>query len=158
MSNWLEVSKGMSQRWDPIRDLMVLQDRMNQLFEDATERRARSGTDTSAGVRTSEWVPSADVYEEAEGYVVALDLPGVERSDLEIDLEDHQLTIKGIRSVRGQIEHRRERPQGKFSRSFSVPASVDQEQIAAEYKDGVLYVRLGKRSEPKAQRVEIRVS
>jgi HSP20 family protein len=109
-------------------------------------------------MRTSEWVPAADVYEEAEGYVVALDLPGVERSDLEIDLEDHQLTIKGVRSARGQTEHRRERPQGKFSRSFSVPASVDQERIAAEYKDGVLYVRLGKRSEPKAQRVEIRVS
>ena len=97
----------MSQRWDPIRDLMVLQDRMNQLFEDATERRARAGKDPSEGMRTSEWVPAADVYEEAEGYVVALDLPGVERSDLEIDLEDHQLTIKGVRSGRGQTEHRR---------------------------------------------------
>ena len=148
----------MSQRWDPIRDLMALQDRMNQLFEDASERRAHAGTDTSEGMRTSEWVPAADVYEEAEGYVLALDLPGVERSDLEIDMEDHQLTVKGVRSARGQIEHRRERPQGKFSRSFSVPASVDRERIAAEYKDGVLYLRLGKRSEPKAQRVEIKVS
>jgi len=148
----------MSQRWDPIRDLMVLQDRMNQLFEDATERRARAGAETHQALSQSDWVPAADVYEEEENYVVALDLPGVDRSAMEIDVENGQLRIRGHRNLATGELHRRERPLGKFVRSFSIPASIDPEQIAAEYKDGVLYVRLGKRAEQKPQRVEIKVS
>ena len=152
----------MSQRWDPIRDLVVLQDRMNQLFEDASERRARAGAEAVAAASDAidqpDWVPAADVYEEAEHYIVALDLPGVDRSALEIDIENSQLTIRGNRAHDTQTEHRSERPRGNFARTFSLPPSIDQERIEAEYKDGVLSVRLGKRSEQKAQRVEIKVS
>lgn len=148
----------MSQRWDPIRDLMVLQDRMNQLFEDATERRARAGTEARDAANSVDWVPAADVYEEEERYIVAVDLPGVDRSALEIDIENSQLAIRGNRAHEVQTEHRRERPQGKFARTFGLPPSIDPERIEAEYKDGVLYVRLAKRKEQKAQRVEIKVS
>lgn len=148
----------MSQRWDPIRDLMVLQDRMNQLFEDASERRARARAETRETVDHTDWVPAADVYEETNRYVVALDLPGVDRSALEIDLENERLNVRGSRLIEGQPEHRGERPQGKFARSFNLPPSIDPEKIEAEYKNGVLSVRLGKRVEPKPQRVEIRIS
>ena len=148
----------MSQRVDPIRDLVLLQDRMNQLFEDATERCVRAGAETRDAIEHADWVPAADVYEEAEYYIVALDLPGVDRSALEIDLENSQLTIRGNRAGGGQAEHRCERPRGNFARTFGMPPSIDQERIEAEYKDGVLYVRLGKRSEQKSQRVEIKVS
>ena len=148
----------MSQRLDPIRDLMVLQDRMNQLFEDAGERQARAGAVAREAINHVDWVPAADVYEEAGHYIVALDLPGIDRSALEIDIENSQLTIRGNRAPEAQTEHRRERPRGKFIRTFSIPPSIDQELIEAEYKNGVLYVRLGKRLERKAQRVEIKVS
>ena len=148
----------MSERWDPIRDLMALQDRMNQLFEDATERQARAGAKSPDATDHADWVPAADVYEEGEHYIVAMDLPGVDHSALQLDIENSQLTIRGNRAPEAQTEHRRERPRGKFARTFAVPPSIDQERIEAEYKDGVLFVRLGKRKEQKTQRVEIKVS
>jgi len=148
----------MSQRWDPIRDLMLLQDRMNQLFEDATERRARAGAETRDPIEHADWLPAADVFEEGGHYVVAVDLPGIDRTALEIDLEKDSLTIRGTRPAQGDPKLRSERPRGKFTRTFSVPASIDQEGIEAEYKEGVLYVRLPKRSEQKSQRVEIKVT
>lgn len=150
----------MSRHWDPIRDLMHLQDRMNQLFEDATERRTRDRAGTQDEIERADWIPVADVYEHPQEFVVALDLPGIDRAALEINLENERLSIKGNRSFASgdQAKHRTERPQGKFHRTFGVPAAVDPQQIEAEYKDGVLYVRLPKRREQKAQPVRIKVS
>ena len=150
----------MSRHWDPIRDLMFLQDRMNQLFEDATERRARERAETRDEIERADWIPVADVYEHAEEYVVAMDLPGIERAALEINLENERLSVKGTRSSANGAtgKHRTERPQGKFNRSFDVPTAVDPEQIEAEYKDGVLYVRLPKRKEQTSQPLKIKVS
>jgi HSP20 family protein len=150
----------MSRHWDPIRDLMFLQDRMNQLFEDATERRARERAETRDEIERADWTPVADVYERAEEYVVVMDLPGIERAALEINLENERLSIRGTRSsANGDTgKHRTERPQGKFNRSFGVPTAVDPEQIEAEYKDGVLYVRLPKRKEQTSHPVKIKVS
>ena len=150
----------MSRHWDPLRDLMFLQDRMNQLFEDATQRRARESSEAREEIEHADWIPVADVYEHPQEYVVALDLPGVDRTALEINLENERLSIKGSRSLANgdQEQHRTERPQGKFNRTFGVPAAVDPEQIEAEYKDGVLYVRLPKRHEQPPQAVKIRVS
>jgi HSP20 family protein len=150
----------MSQHWDPLRDLVVLQDRMNRLFEDATQRRARGASETQDDLDRSDWAPAADVYEREDTYLIALDLPGVDRSALEINLDKDRLSIRGNRSIENgrQTQRRAERPRGKFSRSFALPALVDQERIEAEYKDGVLSVRLPKRKEQQAQRVEIKVS
>ena len=105
----------MSRHWDPIRDLMRLQDRMNQLFEDATERRAREGAGTEDEIERADWIPVADVYERPAEFVVALDLPGVDRAALEINLENERLSIRGNRSFANgdQAKHRTERPQGK---------------------------------------------
>lgn len=150
----------MPRHWDPIRDLMLLQDRMNQLFEDATQRRARERTETRDEIERADWIPVADVHEHGEEYVVAVDLPGIDRQALEIDLENDRLSIKGVRSFANgeQEQQHSERPQGKFNRTFAVPAAVDPGKIEAEYKDGVLYVRLPKRREQKAQAVKIKVS
>src|SRR5258707_3089623 len=89
----------MSRHWDPLRDLMNLQDRMNQLFEDATERRTRDRTETRDEIEQADWIPVADVYEHDADYVVALDLPGIDRAALEINLENERLSIKGSRSI-----------------------------------------------------------
>ncbi|HEV7396871.1 MAG TPA: Hsp20/alpha crystallin family protein [Pyrinomonadaceae bacterium] len=145
--------------WDPIRDLMLLQDRMNQLFEDATQRRAKQ-SEPRDDLDRVDWVPVADVYEHADEYVVAMDLPGIEREALAINLEDQHIVIRGTRVTgNGDHKHKRiERPQGKFNRSFGLPPAVDHRQIEAEYKDGVLYLRLPKLKEQESQPIKIKVS
>lgn len=137
---------------------MLLQDRMNRLFEDATERRARVDAETSDDIETAEWHPSADVYDHDREYLIAVDLPGIDRSALEITIDDNRLTIKGTRAAGATSTSRTERPTGRFLRTFSVPAAVDQQSIHAAYKDGVLEVRLPKRKEQAAKRIEIKVS
>lgn len=148
----------MTQRWDPLRDLVLLQDRMNQVFADATQQRARTRGEADSEIEPADWIPAADVYENAEEFIVAIDLPGIERTGLDISLENDRLAVRGERVVREQGKQRVERPAGRFLRRFDVPATVDAEAIAAEYKDGVLNIRLPKRGEQKAKRVEIKVS
>jgi HSP20 family protein len=147
----------MSQQWNPLQDLMLLQDRMNRLFEDATDRRARQESNVRDDFERVDWTPAADIYETESGYQIAIDLPGVGRDAVEIDLDDNRLVIKGTRAVEESSRQRSERPVGKFLRSFTVPGSVDPNQIGAEFKDGVLNVRLPKRKEPRTQRVEIKI-
>lgn len=146
----------MSQQWNPLQDLMVLQDRMNRLFEDTTQRRGQSGGDDE--FERADWTPTADIYETETGFLIALDLPGIKRDALEIDIDDNRLIVKGVRVVDETKTRRSERPRGKFLRAFAVPASVEQEKIGAEYKDGVLQIRLPKRAEQKAQKIEVKIS
>lgn len=147
----------MSQRWNPLHDLILLQDRMNGLFEDATQRRAREESESGNEIEAAEWYPPADVYEDDANYVIAVDLPGIDRSALEISIDDNRLAIKGTREVEVPSS-RAERPSGRFLRKFSVPASIDQQSIKAEFSNGVLEVRLPKLKEQKAQRIEIKES
>ena len=148
----------MSRQWDPLQDLLVLQDRMNRLFEDATQRRAREDSEKRDELDRADFAPAADVYETESDYLIAMDLPGIDRNALEIDIDDNRLSIKGTRVVEESNQHRSERPRGKFARSFTVPGSVDQDNIGAEYKDGVLEITLPKRTEQKPKRVEIKVT
>ena len=145
----------MSQQWNPLQDLMVLQDRMNRLFEDATQRRSQS--DAGNEFERADWTPAADIYETDSGYIIAMDLPGIDREALVIDIDDGRLIVKGTRAITEPKQHRSERPRGKFLRTFSVPGSVDQAKIGAEYKDGVLQVRLPKRTEQKPKRIDIKI-
>ncbi len=146
----------MSQQWNPLQDLMILQDRMNRLFEDATQRRT---TDATSGddFESADWTPAADIYEIETGYLIAMDLPGIDRKALEIDIDGNRLIVKGTRAIVEPKQHRSERPRGKFLRTFTVPGSVDITRIDAEYKDGVLQIRLPKRSEQKPKKIEIKV-
>ena len=148
----------MSQSWNPLQDLIVLQDRMNRLFEDATKRRAHSEPDNSDEFERADWVPASDIYETQDAYSIAIDLPGVSRSALEIEVDDNRLIVKGTREIELTKSMRNERPSGKFIRTFIVPSSVDQNMIGAEYTDGVLSVRLPKRQEQQPQKVEIKIS
>ncbi len=147
----------MSKQWNPLQNLMLLQDRMNRLFEDATEQRARVDAEPSDDIETAEWYPAADVYDHDGEYLIAVDLPGIDRSALEITIDDNRLAIKGTRAVETSTS-RTERPTGRFLRTFSLPGSVDQKSIHAAYKDGVLEVRLPKRKEEMLKRIEIKVS
>ena len=144
-------------QWNPLQDLMVLQDRMNRLFEDATQRRTQPG-EVGDEFERADWTPVADIYETDSGYLIAIDLPGIRRDDIEIDIDDNRLLVKGARAIDDSRSRRSERPRGKFLRSFSVPASIDQNKIGADYKDGVLQIRLPKRAEQKAQKIEVKIS
>ena len=149
----------MSQQiWNPLQDLMLLQDRMNRLFEDATQRRAQTATAERDEFERADWTPASDIYETETGYVIAIDLPGVDRNGVEIDINDNRLVIKGTRLIEESTRQRTERPSGKFLRTFTVPASVDQTQIGADYRDGVLQVRLPRRQEQRLKKVEIKIS
>ncbi|MCM3906159.1 MAG: Hsp20/alpha crystallin family protein [Pyrinomonadaceae bacterium] len=148
----------MSKQWNPLQDLMLLQDRMNRLFEDATVRRTPVDAQVSDDIEAAEWYPMADVYDRDGEYLIYVDLPGIDRSALEITIDDNRLTIKGTRAAAETSKARTERPTGRFLRTFSVPGSVDQQSIQATYKDGVLEVRLPKRKEEVSKRIEIKVS
>ena len=148
----------MSQQWNPLQDLMVLQDRMNRLFEDATQRRTQADAGSGDEFERADFTPPSDIYETDADYLIAIDLPGIDRAGLEIDIDDNRLVVKGVRAINESKQHRTERPRGKFLRTFSVPASVDQAKIGAEYKDGVLQIRLPKRAEQKAKKIDIKIS
>jgi HSP20 family protein len=139
------------------RDLFTLQDRMNRLFEEAAERRGRAG-DEEGEIERADWIPAADIYEDEREYLLALDLPGINRESLDVSLDEGRLTVRGERAqTEGVGVRRAERPQGRFVRSFTLPDAVEREAIAADYKDGVLLLHLPKRSEKKSARVRIEV-
>ncbi|RMG59702.1 MAG: Hsp20/alpha crystallin family protein [Deltaproteobacteria bacterium] len=146
-------------RWfDPFRDLALIQDRMNRLFED-TFARIRSREDfLSRGV----WSPAVDIYETDESVVVKAELPGVNKDDISIEVKDGVLTLKGERKFEKEVKeenyHLMEREYGSFQRSFTLPATIDQDKVTANYKDGVLEVILPKKEEAKPKQIKINVS
>ena len=142
-------------RWDPFRELNTLQDRMNRLFEEAN-RGWRSDDPSS----TTSWSPAVDIYETQNEIVVKAELPGMERKDIELSLENNVLTLKGNRQFEKEAKdenyHRIERSYGTFSRSFSIPAVVDESRIAADHRDGVLTITLPKTQKAKAKQIAIK--
>jgi HSP20 family protein len=144
-------------RFDPVRDLFTLQDRMNRLFEDAAERRTHAGEDEGE-IERADWIPAADVYEDEREYLLALDLPGIKRDGLDVSLDEGRLVIRGERAAGVELHARRaERPQGRFVRTFSLPDAVDRGAITADYKDGVLLLHLPKRNEQQGRRHRINI-
>jgi HSP20 family protein len=141
-------------RWDPFRDLSMLQDRMNRLFDDA----GRNWRPDEPAATTS-WSPAVDIFETETDIVVKAEVPGMERKDIALNLEKNVLTLKGERRFEKETKdenyHRIERSYGGFSRSFSIPASVDEEKIRADYKDGVLKILLPKKEQAKPKQIKI---
>ena len=141
-------------RWDPFRNLSTLQEQVNRLFE--TSYRGRN--DNSA---LTTWAPAVDIYETENELVLKADLPEVNERDLDIQIENNMLTIRGERKFDHEVKEdnylRIERTYGAFSRSFSLPNTVNTEAIKAEYKNGVLRVELPKRAESKPRQVKVSV-
>ncbi|HEX8071245.1 MAG TPA: Hsp20/alpha crystallin family protein [Pyrinomonadaceae bacterium] len=153
----------MAQRWDDWRDYVTLQEHMNRLFDETARRQQQTqgarGRDDQ--LEHADWVPAADVYETEREFVIELDLPGIDRGALEVNLDEQRLTVRGERQPPADVVARRapQRPFGRFiSRFGPLPPNVEQKGIAAEYKDGVLRLRLPKRAEQKKGRIKINVS
>jgi HSP20 family protein len=141
-------------RWDPFRDLGILQDRMNRLFDDAGR-----GWRAEEPAATTTWSPAVDIFETEGEIVVKAELPGVDRKDIALHLENNVLTLKGERRFEKETKeenyHRIERAYGGFSRSFSIPATVDEEKIRADYRDGILKIALPKKEQAKPKQIRI---
>ena len=138
-------------RWDRFQKGSSLQEQVNRLFEATFPSR----TDQSA---LTTWAPAVDIYETENELVLTADLPDINEKDLDIHVENNMLTIRGERKFEQKVKEenylRIERTYGSFSRSFSLPSTVNNEAIKAEYKNGVLTVDLPKRAEVKAQASE----
>jgi HSP20 family protein len=145
-------------RFDPFRDLAVLQDRMNRLFNDQYGSRGHEDHMMNRGT----WTPAVDIYEADGVLVVKAELPDMQRENIDVTVENQVLMIRGERTLDNEIKqenfHRVERAYGSFARSFSLPATVDASKIGAEYKNGVLTVKLPFREEAKPRTINVEVA
>ena len=146
-------------RFDPFRGLATFQDRIDRLFEGSFVR-LRSPA-TSEALEGSLWSPAVDIVETDNEIVLRADLPGVEPKDVDIQVQNGTLTLRGERKFESDVKEdnfrRIERVYGSFVRSFTLPQAVDPESVAAEYRNGVLEVKLPKRPEAKPKQIKVAV-
>ena len=145
-------------RFDPFRELASMQDRMNRLMGD---RYARQGDDDL--MASGSWLPPVDIYQTGRHeLVLKAELPGVNQQDIDLRVENNTLTIRGERKLDSNVKedayHRIERTYGAFSRSFSLPNTIDTEKVSADFKEGVLTVTLPVRDEAKPKQIQVKVS
>lgn len=142
-------------RWQPFRELTLLQDRMNRLFENFL------GEQSDIEGSSHGWAPAVDIYEDKDQIMLKADLPGMDEKDISVGVDGDRLTLKGERRMEKETKeenyHRVERAYGSFSRSFTLPSSVDMERIKAAYKNGVLEVSVPKKEEVKPKQIEISI-
>ena len=143
-------------RFDPFRELAAIQDRVNRAFGDARR------FDDDLTVRGS-WTPSVDIYETGNHtLVLKAELPDVAREDIDLRVENNTLTIQGSKKmdkeVKEQQYHRIERVYGNFTRTFTLPPTVDAGKIGAEFKNGVLTVTLPLRDDAKPRQIQVAVN
>ena len=143
-------------RWDQSRVLTPLQEQVIRLFEDSATR------DRSGHADLATWAPPVDIYETENELVLKADLPDFEEKDIDVRVEDNLVTIRGERKFEKDINEdnylRVERAYGPFTRSFSLPNTVNSESVRAEYRNGVLSLYLAKLEESKPKQIKISVS
>jgi HSP20 family protein len=144
-------------RWTPLQDLATVQDRMNRLFHEFHSRQEDDVMTRGA------WVPPVDIFESGnKELVIKAELPAMTREEIDVTVENQTLSIRGEKKFNQEVKdeqyHRVERTYGAFSRSFTLPLTVDVTKVAAEYKDGVLTVTLPLREEAKPKHIKVEVA
>jgi HSP20 family protein len=143
-------------RWRPFRDVVSIQDEMNKLFDDFFGRPVLRTEWTD-----SAWNPSVDVSEDKNNVIIKAEMPGMNKEDIKISVQDGVLTFKGEKKQEKEEKdknyHRIERSYGSFCRSFQLPTSVKSDKIKAGYKDGVLSIALPKAEEVKPKEIPISI-
>ena len=147
-------------RWEPFRDLVGLQERMNRIFDETFRRAGRTGTDDDWSLGGS-WAPAVDIYEQEGNSVLKAELPGVDPKDVDVRVENNVLTLRGERKFDNEVKresyHRIERAYGTFTRSFTLPNMIDTDKIKAEYKESVLRMCLPQKEEARPKQISISV-
>jgi HSP20 family protein len=140
-------------RWEPFREIAALQNEMSRLMDTFT------GVGNGNGVTPRTWVPALDVWETDDALVYAFDLPGIPEDKISVEFEDGALTVSAERERTQELNeesvYRFERRFGTFSRTIALPQGVDEEQIRADYHDGVLEVRVSKPEQSKPRRIQV---
>lgn len=142
-------------RWDPFRDLMGIQNEINRLFG-----RTYAGGETTG--TAGAWMPPLDIYETKDKFVVTVELPGIEASDVDVSVEDSTLTVRGERTFYQGVDedsfHRVERRYGAFARSLALPQTANAEDIEASFDRGVLTIEVPKADEAKPKKISIKAT
>jgi len=143
-------------RFEPFREFATLQDRINRVFRDSY---GRSEGDES--LTTSSFAPAVDVYEDEHTVTLKIEVPGIDEKDIDVRLENNTLTVHGERKIEKEEKEenyrRVERQYGSFTRTFTLPTTVDAEKVSASYDKGVLKVTLPKKAEAKPKQIKVNV-
>src|SRR5271170_8274454 len=143
-------------RWEPFREFSTLQDRMNHLFRETYNEGGRDESLTA-----SSFAPAVDVYEDEHNVTLKIEVPGIDEKDIDIRLENNTLTVHGDRKIEKEEKEenyrRVEREYGSFTRTFTLPTTVDSEKVSATYDKGVPKVTLPKKAEAKPKQIKVNV-
>jgi HSP20 family protein len=140
-------------KWDPLRDLETLRHRFNKLFEQTFSERGEKE------IFSGTWIPTVDIRETEKEFVITAELPGLDEKDIELEIEDHNLVLRGKREFEKETKkedyHKIERSYSYFYRSFSLPSYADVDKIKAEHDKGLLKISVPKSPELKPKKVKI---
>src|SRR5713226_734653 len=143
-------------RWEPFREFSTMQDRMNRM--NRLFRESYSPEAPEEALTTTNFAPPVDIYEDEHTITLKLDVPGVEEKDIDVRIQDNTLTVHGERKIEKEENYRRvERQYGGFTRSFTLPSSVDPGQVNAHYDNGVLKISLAKKAEAQPKQIKVNV-
>lgn len=143
-------------RWDPLRDLATMQNRLNRFV-----RESYSPDGPEEALTTTSFAPPVDIYEDEHTIAVKMEVPGIDEKDIDVRIDNNTLTIHGERKIEKEEKEenfrRVERQYGSFTRSFTLPSSVDTGQVSAHYDKGVLKINLAKKAEAKPKQIKVNV-
>src|SRR6266567_9096705 len=143
-------------RWEPFREFSTMQERMNRLF-----RESYSPEVPEEALTTTNFAPPVDIYEDEHTITLKLEVPGIDEKDIDVRIDNNTLTVQGERKIEKEEKEenfrRVERRYGSFTRSFTLPSSVDPGQVSADYAQGVLNVKLAKKAEAKPKQIKVNV-
>ena len=141
-------------RFEPFREFSTLQDRLNRLYRDSFGGREEALSNTG-------FAPPVDVYEDEHNITLKIEVPGIDEKDIDVRLENHTLTVHGERKFEKEEKEenyrRVERQYGSFTRSFTLPNTVDAEKVSANYDKGILKIKLAKKAEAKPKQIKVNV-
>jgi len=144
-------------RWDPLRDLATMQNRINRFVRESYSPEGPEEALTT----TTNFAPPVDIYEDEHNITLKMEVPGIDEKDIDVRIENTTLTVHGERKFEKEEKEenfrRVERQYGSFTRSFTLPSSVDTGQVSANYDKGVLKISLAKKAEAKPQQIKVNV-
>jgi HSP20 family protein len=142
------------EEWDPFADLLDLQRQINRLFDISFSR-------NPVKFATEEILPAIDLYETNDSYVVEAELPGLKQNEIDVNIEEDSLVIKGEKKREKELKednyHRAERFYGKFERRIALPSNIDKDKVKASYKDGILKISIPKKEEAKPKQIKVEI-
>jgi HSP20 family protein len=151
-----DVAMTVLTRWEPFREFSTLQDRMNRLFRESYNDAGREDSLTSTN-----FAPAVDVYEDEHKVTLKIEVPGIEEKDINVRVENNTLTVEGERKIEKEEKEenyrRVERQYGSFVRSFTLPQTVDSDNVSANYDKGVLKITLPKKAEAKPKQIKVNI-